>query len=139
MKSLNTSVEKIVNAGGNLKRARSIIKRIKKLDLSKNVSKETIDWFTFQKNILIEIKGESNTIVYIVAHYDKVDMNPLVLPSILLNGALDPLISWTYTSDGAIDNATGVAVSLELAKTYCQRKIKIYLQDIIGWRRRSWS
>ena len=63
MKSLNTSVEKIVNAGGNLKRARSIIKRIKKLDLSKNVSKETIDWFTFQKNILIEIKGESNTIV----------------------------------------------------------------------------
>ena len=51
-------------------------------------------------------------------------MNPLVLPSILLNGALDPLISWTYTSDGAIDNATGVAVSLELAKHIAKEKLK---------------
>jgi hypothetical protein len=124
MKSLNTSVEKIVNAGGNLKRSKSIVKRIKKLELAKNISKEAIDWFTFQKNILIEIKGKSNKIVYIVAHYDKVDANPLAVSSILLNGVLDPLISWSYTSDGAIDNATGVAVSLELAKHIAKEKLK---------------
>jgi hypothetical protein len=124
MKSLNTSVEKIVNSGRNLKRGKSIIKRTKELNLSKNVSEEGIDWFTFQKNILIEIKGKSNKIVYIVAHYDKVDTNPLAVTSILLNGLLDPLISWSYTSDGAIDNATGVAVSLELAKHIANEKLK---------------
>lgn len=116
MKSLNTSVEEIVNAGGNLKREKKIIKRASELKLSKYLSTERIDWLSFQKNILIEIKGKTSKIVYIVAHYDKTDVNPLKLVSILLNGVLDPLISWTYTSDGAIDNATGVAISLQLAK-----------------------
>lgn len=116
MKSLNLSVEKIVNAGGNLKREKKIIQRAREFKLSKYITTENIDWLSFQKNILIEIKGKTNKTVYIIAHYDKTDTNPLVLVSILLNGVLDPLISWSYTSDGAIDNATGVAISLQLAK-----------------------
>jgi hypothetical protein len=124
MRSLNTSVEKIVNAGGNKKREKSIIKRIKELKLTDYTSTENIDWLSFQKNILINIKGETDKIIYIVAHYDKVDVNPLVLPSILLNGVLDPLISWSYTSDGAIDNATGVALSLQLAKQISTENFK---------------
>jgi hypothetical protein len=124
MKSLNTSVEKIVNAGGNKKREKSIIKRIKELKLTDYTSTENIDWLSFQKNILINIKGETDKIIYVVSHYDKVDMNPLVIPSILLNGVLDPLISWSYTSDGAIDNATGVALSLQLAKQISKEKLK---------------
>lgn len=124
MRSLNTSVEKIVNAGGNKKREKSIVKRIKELELSQYTKIENIDWLSVQKNILINIKGETDKIVYIVAHYDKVDTNPLSVSSILLNGLLDPLVSWSYTSDGAIDNATGVAVSLELAKHIAKEKLK---------------
>lgn len=117
MKSLNATIEQIVNAGGNIKRGKSIIKRVDDFGLSKNTSIENIDWLSSQKNILINIKGKSSNIVYIVAHYDKVDVNPLSFVSTLLNGVLDPLVSWSYTSDGAMDNATGVAISLELAKT----------------------
>jgi hypothetical protein len=124
MKSLNTSVEKIVNAGGNIKRGKSILKRIRDFKLTEYTTTENIDWLSFQKNILINIKGETDKIIYIVSHYDKVDMNPLVIPSILLNGVLDPLISWSYTSDGAIDNATGVALSLQLAKQISKEKLK---------------
>ena len=124
MKSLNTSVEKIVNAGGNIKRGKSILKRIKDFKLTEYTTTENIDWLSFQKNILINIKGETAKIIYIVSHYDKVDMNPLFIPSILLNGVLDPLISWSYTSDGAIDNATGVALSLQLAKQISKEKLK---------------
>tara|TARA_R110002126_G_C10409927_1_gene496542 strand:+ start:133 stop:1188 length:1056 start_codon:yes stop_codon:yes gene_type:complete len=124
MKSLNKSVEKIVNAGGNIKRGKSILKRIRDFKLTEYTTTENIDWLSFQKNILINIKGETDKIIYIVSHYDKVDVNPLVLPSILLNGVLDPLISWSYTSDGAIDNATGVALSLQLAKQISKEKLK---------------
>ena len=124
MKNLNTSVEKVVNSGGNLKRGKSILKRIKELRLSEFTSTENIDWLSAQKNILINIKGKTDKIIYIVSHYDKVDVNPLVLPSILLNGVLDPLISWSYASDGAIDNATGVALSLQLAKQISKENLK---------------
>lgn len=48
----------------------------------------------------------------------------MVLPSILLNGVLDPLISRSYASDGAIDNATGVALSLQLAKQISKEKLR---------------
>lgn len=124
IKSLNESVENIVNAGGNLKRKKAIIRRIKEFNLSKYFIEENIDWLSFQKNVLIEIKGNSNKIVYIIAHYDKTDSNILNLPNLLLNGVLDPIISWSYTTDGAIDNATGVAVSLELAKKLSKETTK---------------
>ncbi|MDA9576146.1 hypothetical protein N9R87_03305 [Flavobacteriaceae bacterium] len=57
MRSLNTSVEKIVNAGGNKKREKSIVKRIKEIELSQYTKTENIDWLSVQKNILINIKG----------------------------------------------------------------------------------
>jgi hypothetical protein len=124
MKSLNFTVEQIVNAGGNIKRGKSIINRIKDFELSNYTSLENIDWLSSQKNILINLEGTSSKIVYLVAHYDKVDTNPLVLISTLLNGVLDPLLSWSYSSDGALDNATGVAISLQLAKTISGENFK---------------
>lgn len=116
MKDLNTTVEKVVRAGGNINRGKAIVKRAVDFNLSDWTSKENIDWLSFQKNILIEVKGKTNKVVYIVSHYDKVDVNPVTLANNLLNGVLDPLISWSTSSDGAVDNATGVAVSMQLAK-----------------------
>jgi len=124
MKSLNLTVEQIVNAGGNVKRGNSIITRLTDFGLSKYTTVENIDWLSAQKNILINIKGTSNSIVYIVAHYDKVDINPLAIISTFLNGVLDPLISWSYSSDGALDNATGVAITLQLAKKISSDNLK---------------
>ncbi len=123
LESMKISVEKIVNSGGNLKRKRSVLDRVEELSLSEFTSIENIDWLSFQKNILIEIKGKSGKIVYVVSHYDKTDNNPLSLPNNLLNGVLDPLISWSYTSHGAIDNATGVALSLQLAKKISEENL----------------
>lgn len=116
MKELNTTVEKVVQAGGNINRGKAIIARANDFNLSDLTSKENIDWLSFQKNILIEVKGKSDKVVYIVSHYDKVDVNPVTLANNMLNGVLDPLISWSTSSDGAVDNATGVAVSMQLAK-----------------------
>lgn len=124
IKDLNGSVEKIVNSGGNLKRGKAIVKRAKEFGLFERTVSENIDWLSFQKNVMIEIKGKTDSLVYIVSHYDKTDVNPLLLPNILLNGVLDPLISWSYTSDGALDNATGVAVSLQLAKIISESNLK---------------
>ncbi|MFK7811999.1 MAG: M28 family metallopeptidase [Maribacter sp.] len=124
MRSLNTSVEELVNAGGNIKRGKAIVKRSEQLDLADKTHMEHIDWLSFQKNVLIELKGKTDSIVYIVSHYDKTDTNPLVLFNKFLNGLFDPLISWSYSSDGAIDNATGVAVSLQLAKALNNKGLK---------------
>ncbi len=104
MKSLNSTVELIVNAGGNHNRRKAVSKRIEEFQLLNNTTLERIDWLSSQKNVLIEIEGEKKKYVYIVAHYDKTDINPLKFLSLMLNGLLDPLVSWTYASDGAIDN-----------------------------------
>ena len=66
---------------------------------------------------MITIPGRSEGIAYVVAHYDKTDESPLKLASLLVNGAIDELVGWTYASQGAWDNATGVALALELART----------------------
>ncbi|CAI8208777.1 MAG: Aminopeptidase YwaD [Formosa sp. Hel1_33_131] len=124
IKNLNLTVEQIVNAGGNVKRGKSILNRINDFYLTDFTSIENIDWLSSQKNILINLKGKSNKIVYLVAHYDKVDLNPLSFVSTLLNGVLDPLISWSYSSHGAIDNATGVAILLQLAKSISNENFK---------------
>lgn len=124
MGNLNKTVENVVNAGGNLNRSKAILKRANSFGLIGNTLKENIDWFSLQKNILIELKGKTDSIVYVVSHYDKVDATPLHLPNIFLNGLLDPLFSWAYASDGAIDNATGVALSLQLAKELSKKDMK---------------
>ena len=96
----------------NARRGAAAAERAEELGLS--AEREWIDWFSVQRNVVIELPGGPE-IVYVIAHYDKVDVNPLVFVSTLLNGVLDPLIGWTYTSDGAVDNATGVAVVLQAA------------------------
>jgi hypothetical protein len=68
-----------------------------------------------QRNVVIELPGAGSGIVYVVAHYDKTDVNPLKFASLLVNGLLDPLIDPFTFSQGAIDNATGVSLALALA------------------------
>lgn len=113
--SLRRSVETIAEPLTNFGRYRALERRVVELGLEERARSEWIDWFSLQRNLLIEIPGESARIVYVVAHYDKVDANPLSTLSVLLNGLLDPLISPLTLSHGAVDNATGVAVTLELA------------------------
>ena len=125
VRSLNKTVEKLVQSGGNIRRGKAILERINDFGLAGNTVRENIDWLSFQKNILIEVKGRTDSIVYIVSHYDKTDINPFTIVSLLLDGFLDPLLSWAFLSDGAIDNATGVAVSLELAKELFQSDLEL--------------
>lgn len=116
IESLRASVEAIVRAGGNLQRFEAVRKRANGMGLGPRAHVAPIDWWTRQKNLLIEIPGSSGRIIYITAHYDKTDANPLKLLSLLLNGLPDEAIAWSFLSEGAIDNATGVAVALELAR-----------------------
>lgn len=114
--SLRRSVEMISAPLTNFGRYRALEQRVAELGLAERASSEWIDWFSLQRNLMIEINGRpSNQIVYVVAHYDKIDANPFSTVSVLLNGLLDPLISPLTLSAGAVDNATGVAVTLELA------------------------
>lgn len=114
-KYLRGTLEAVVNGGGNLGRFSALSNQADKLGLSPHIRKEGIDWFSLQRNLIIELPGMSSEIIYLVAHYDKTDANPLVFVSLLLNGVLDPLVSTTFLSDGAIDNASGVSVILQLA------------------------
>ena len=113
--SLRSSVEAIAGGWGNLGRLRAVCERAAVLGLEPYLRTEWIDWFSLQRNVVIEIPGESDRLVYFVAHYDKTDVNPFKLVSLLLNGILDEPFSATFFTEGAIDNATGVAVCLELA------------------------
>jgi len=112
---LRDSLETVVNGGGNLGRFSALNSQADKLGLGPHVRTEGIDWFSLQRNVVIDLPGLSSETIYLVAHYDKTDANPLVFLSLLLNGVLDPLVSTTFLSDGAIDNASGVSVVLQLA------------------------
>lgn len=126
--SLRTSVQTVIDGGWNPGRYSAILERIDQLGLTAETTTEWIDWFSFQRNILIELKGNPSahrefkgptppaSIIYFVAHYDKTDINPLKLASLFVNGLLDEVIAWSFFSEGAIDNATGVSIVLELAK-----------------------
>lgn len=85
---------------------------------------EWIDWFSLQRNLVIELPGAGDEIVYVVAHYDRTDINPLKFASLLLNDLLDPLAGLTYLSEGAVDNATGVAVALQIAAELAGRDLR---------------
>lgn len=119
--SLRRSVEKIAERRTNLGRYRALELRVAELGLAERARSEWIDWFSLQRNLMIEIPGRSGRIVYVVAHYDKVDASPLSGFSVMLNGLLDPLISPLTLSAGAEDNATGVAVVLELAAEIAEK------------------
>jgi len=78
---------------------------------------EWIDWFSVQRNHVIEIPGSGEGIAYVVAHVDKTDANPLKYASLMVNGMLDELVGFANLGQGAWDNATGVSVALEVART----------------------
>jgi len=65
---------------------------------------------------VIELPGETTRLIYLVAHVDKTDINPLKVLSVMVNGALDEPINFATLSEGALDNASGVAVVLETAR-----------------------
>jgi hypothetical protein len=121
VESLTRSVEAIAAARTNFGRYAAIERRVAELGLADRVRSEWIDWFSLQRNLWIDLPGRSSRRIYVVAHYDKVDVNPFSVASVLLNGLLDPLVSPLTLSAGAVDNATGVAVALELAAGLARR------------------
>jgi hypothetical protein len=82
--------------------------------LNLTVKTESIDWLGIYRNVIVEKKGESDSIVYVVCHYDKIDGNITSAINTLINGSLDVLLSNIYLSKGAYDNGTGVVTSLGL-------------------------
>ena len=116
------TVEALSGAWTNRGRKWAAEERIGELGLAPYLRTEWIDWFTFHENLIVEIPGTSDEVVYVTAHWDKVDTNPLALVSLLLNGSLDELVSWSYFTDGALDNGTGVALVLALAEHFAGRE-----------------
>jgi hypothetical protein len=101
--------------GKNLRRYRFAKNFIKKNNLlNLKVKTEAIDWFGLYRNVIIEKKGETDSIVYIACHYDKVDGNIFTVADLLVNGNLDILFSLLNFSKGAYDNGSGVVISLSL-------------------------
>jgi len=113
--SFQSTINDIANGGGNLGRLAALKRRIEAKGLNRYLTKQHIDWYGLQQNLIVEIPGKSQKIIYFTAHYDKTDANPLTFISLMLNGILDTALSPFYFSDGALDNATGVSVVLELA------------------------
>lgn len=113
--SVAASVDAVAGAFSNAGRRQAIERRATALGLSHAMRTEWIDPWSVQRNVVIELPGTGPGLVYVVAHYDKTDVNPLKFASLLVNGLLDPLIGPFSFSQGAIDNATGVSLALELA------------------------
>jgi hypothetical protein len=113
--SLAASIEALAGRWTNGGRRRAVEERAAALGLGDALRTEWIDPWSVQRNVVIELPGSGDGLVYVVAHYDKTDVNPLKWASLLVNGLLDPLIDPFVFSQGAIDNATGVALALELA------------------------
>jgi hypothetical protein len=116
--SMGKSLETVVDGWGNLGRLNAVERRAEELGLGEMMRTEFIDWFSLQQNLIIDLPGRSPQLIYVIAHYDKTDLNPLKYASLLLNGLLDDLIPFPSISQGALDNGTGVAVALELANTF---------------------
>lgn len=112
--SLRGTVQSLVDARTNLGRIDAAERRARGYGFSP--AREGIDWFSLQDNVVVELPGETSRLLYLVAHVDKTDVNPLKIVSVLLNGLLDEPIGFTFLSEGALNNATGVAVVLEVAK-----------------------
>ncbi|MBL8921269.1 MAG: M28 family peptidase [Myxococcaceae bacterium] len=111
--SLRTTVHTIIDARFNPSRLRAAEARATELALTP--TREWIDWWSFQHNVVIELPGKTDRLVYLVAHGDKTDANPLKVVSLLVNGLIDEVTGLTYLGEGALDNATGVAVVLQVA------------------------
>ena len=128
VEELRASTQAVVDKNFNPGRGRAAAARAAELGLEPE--REWIDWFSVQRNVFVELPG-GDEVVYLVAHYDKVDLNPLAVVSTMVNGALDPLVSWSFLSDGAVDNATGVAVVLQLAKDLSELEDRRYTYRVL--------
>jgi hypothetical protein len=101
--------------GKNQRRYRFVKKFVKRNNLTNlSVKTEAIDWFGVYRNVIIEKKGDSDSIVYVVCHYDKVDGNIFTLANLMVNGNLDILLSIFNFSKGSYDNGSGVLISLSM-------------------------
>lgn len=101
--------------GNNYRRYR-FLKKYSERNALNNLSIKTqaIDWLGVYRNVVVEKKGKTDSVVYIVCHYDKIDGNLLSIPNLFVNGALDILLSNFFLTKGACDNGTGVVSSLGL-------------------------
>jgi hypothetical protein len=101
--------------GNNYRRYRFLKKYTERNALNNlSVKTQAIDWLGVYRNVIVEKKGETDSVVYIVCHYDKIDGNLLSIPNLFVNGAFDILLSNFFLSKGACDNGTGVVSSLAL-------------------------
>lgn len=124
-RSLAESVGAVAGGWGNKGRQWAVERRAEELGLAARTRVEWIDWWTPQKNVIVEvpgtITGSAAPLVFVVAHYDKFDVRPDAAISRIILDLLEPLLSWSYLTSGAVDNATGVAVVLELAREVARR------------------
>lgn len=101
--------------GNNLRRFNYVKKYTKRNNLtSLQVKTQGIDWLGLYRNVIVEKKGQTDSIVYVVCHYDKIDGNIFSFVNLLINGSLDVLFSNTFLTKGAYDNGTGVVTLLSL-------------------------
>lgn len=109
------SVLKQFAGGNNIQRCK-YVKRYVKIENLQNltVKTEAIDWLGIYRNVIVEKKGDCDSIVYVVCHYDKIDGNIISVLNTLVNGSLDVLLSNVYLSKGAYDNGSGVVTALSL-------------------------
>lgn len=122
--SLRTSLQAVVDGGWTPGRLKAVEARAAELGLSEHLRTEWIDWFSFQHNVVIELPGETDELVYVLAHADKADANLLKVVSLLFNGLLDEAIAWSFLTEGALDNASGTAIALELARALKDAKLR---------------
>lgn len=107
---------------GNGGRYRTIKKTIKNTNNeSIEMNKEWIDWFGLYKNLVIEKKGESDSIIYVICHYDHLDANVFAFANLFINGYLDYLLTHLSFSKGAYDNGSGIAISLGVLNKVMQK------------------
>jgi hypothetical protein len=112
-----------ISKGKNHKRYQFVKKFPEMNNLSDlKVTTEAIDWFGVYRNVIVEKKGESDSLVYIVCHYDKIDGNIFTFVNLLINGNLDIILSATGFTKGSYDNGSGVAISLSLLPWINQQK-----------------
>lgn len=101
--------------GNNLRRFNYLKKYATRNQLTNvKVKTQGIDWLGIYRNVIVEKKGEVDSVVYIVCHYDKIDGNIISLVNLFINGSLDIILSNTFLSQGGYDNGTGVVSSLAL-------------------------
>lgn len=111
---IRATLQDLVYAGTNAGRQGVVVRHLRAAGCEPEL--QWID-YSWQSNVLVEIPGESDRIVYVVAHYDRCAADPLHLLNVLTLGLLGPVADLTsWMSDGALDNGGGVSVAIALAR-----------------------